>query len=428
LEIAGDSESRIEKREENKIPNQLSEVQTSEKESKSGASGAAIAMYCVLLAAYSLMAADRYLFPFLNSDVRKTFGFSIPTIGLLSTIFTLGLGIGGLPTGYLLSHFSRKTVLLLGIAIFSGATALTTVATGFWTMLLCLAVTGIGMAMLATSMFALAASYFVQYRAAAIGSVNVCYGLGGFYGPILAGAFLVSYKTWHAPMLAFAGFGFAMIVLILLFVRSWFSETRRTAQARADAGGAPTLMNRNSILLTALSMIHGLSMYGFLGLYTLYLRESLHYSPGAAGKVIGFFGIGALASVFCGWLGDRLPPRVVLSGAFLCSAVLGYLFFHGAESVVAARTLTCLYGVVASAILYVNLAGYHVKAVRGSLASRASGMFVTSLYFAAAFAGSLMGWIEANHGWAMAGIIQMSVLSIVGAVLSLALRPSEMSL
>jgi len=98
-------------------------------------------MYCVLLVAYSLMAADRYLFPFLNSDVRKEFGFSVPTIGLLSTIFTLGLGIGGLPTGYLLSRFSRKTVLMLGIAIFSGATMLTTVAAGFWTMLLCLAVT-----------------------------------------------------------------------------------------------------------------------------------------------------------------------------------------------------------------------------------------------------------------------------------------------
>jgi len=96
--------------------------------------------------------------------------------------------------------------------------------------------------------------------------------------------------------------------------------------------------------------------------------------------------------------------------------------------VVAARIMTFAYGVIASAILYVNLAGYHVKAVRGTLASRASGMFVTSLYAAAAFAGSLMGWIEANHGWPLAGMIQMSVLSIVGAVLALALRPSEMSL
>jgi DHA1 family inner membrane transport protein len=386
-------------------------------------------MYCVLLVAYSLMAADRYLFPFLNSDVRKEFGFSVPTIGLLSTIFTLGLGIGGLPTGYLLSRFSRKTVLMLGIAIFSGATMLTTVATGFWTMLFCLAVTGIGMAMLATSMFALAASYFANYRAAAIGSVNFCYGIGGFYAPILASAFLLSYKTWRAPMIAFGLFGFATLVLILLFVRSWFADTRRAVEARKDTGGAPSLFNRNSVVLTILSLLHGLSMYGFLGMYTLYLREGLHYAPRTAAGVIGFFGVGALASIFCGWLGDRIAPRTLLIGSFLCSAVLGYLFFHGAsESVLGARIMTCAYGVIASSFLYVNLAGYHVKAVRGSLASRASGMFVTSLYAAAAFAGSLMGWIEANHGWAMAGMIQMSVLSIIGAVLALALRPSEMSL
>jgi MFS transporter, DHA1 family, inner membrane transport protein len=385
-------------------------------------------MYCVLLVAYSLMAADRYLFPFLNSDVRKEFGFSVPTIGLLSTIFTLGLGIGGLPTGYLLSRFSRKTVLMLGIAIFSGATMLTTVATGFWTMLFCLAVTGIGMAMLATSMFALAASYFIKYRAAAIGSVNFCYGIGGFYAPILASAFLLSYKTWRAPMVAFGLFGFATLVLILLFVRSWFADTRRTAEARKDTGGAPSLFNRNSVVLTILSLLHGLSMYGFLGMYPLYLRESLHFPPGTAGGVYKFFGVGALASILCGWLGDRFSPRVVLSGAFVCSAGLGYLFFHGSSSVLTASIMTCAYGVVASAILYVNLAGFHVKSVRGSLASRASGMFVTSLYAAAAFAGLLMGWIEANHGWPMAGMIQMSVLSIVGAVLALALRPSEMSL
>src|SRR5713226_5614715 len=102
-------------------------------------------MYCVLLLSYILMAADRYLFPVLAADVRKAFGFSLSNTGLLSTIFTLGLGLAGLPTGYLLARYSRKTVLLIGIAIFSGATALTTVAVGFFSMLLCLAAQGIGM-------------------------------------------------------------------------------------------------------------------------------------------------------------------------------------------------------------------------------------------------------------------------------------------
>ncbi len=392
-----------------------------------GARGVAIAMFCVLLASYVLMAADRYLFPVLAPDVRRTFGFSLANTGLLSTIFTLGLGLGGLPTGYLLSHFSRKMVLLTGIAIFSGATMLTTAVTGFWTMLACLAAQGIGMSMLATSMFALAASYFARYRAAAIGAVNFCYGIGGFLGPILAGVLLSSYKTWRAPMAAFGLFGFLMIGIIIVTVRPWFSETQRAVEARSDTGGAATLLNRNSVILTVLSLIHGLSMYGFLGLYPSFLRESLHYTPRAAGFVISFFGVGALASIAGGWIGDRFPPRLVLSGSFVCIAVLGYLFFQQSETALTREVLTCLYGIVGSAVLYVNLAGYHVKALRRSLSSRGSGMFVTSLYGGAAFGGYLLGGLASRGGWLMAGEIQMSLLCLIGAVLAMALRPSQMS-
>jgi len=385
-------------------------------------------MYCVLLVSYVLMAADRYLFPVLAPDVRRDFGFSLANTGLLSTIFTLGLGVGGLPTGYLLSHLSRKTVMLVGIAIFSAGTALTAIVTGFWGMLVCLAATGIGMAMLATSLFALAASYFARYCAAAIGSVNFCYGLGGLIGPTLAGALLISYRTWRAPMIAFGAFGFLMIGVIALTVRPWLTETRPGSETRARVGGAETLLNRNSVLLTVLSIIHGLSLYGFLGMYPTFLRESLHYSPRAAGYVMSFLGVGALASIGGGRIGDRFSPRLVLSGAFFFTAVLGYLFFQESAAALTREILTFLYGVVGSAVLYVNLAGYHVKALRSSLSSRGSGMFVTSLYGAAAFAGYLMGAIASRHGWVIAGEIQISLLCIIGAILALALRPSQMSL
>jgi DHA1 family inner membrane transport protein len=400
---------------------------TTSQEENVGRGSFAIAMYCVLLLSYVLMAADRYLFPVLAVDVRRDFGLSLSNTGLLATIFTLGLGVGGLPTGYLLARFSRKAVLLTGIAIFSAATGLTTISGGFWGLLFCLAAQGIGMAMLATSMFALAASYFARYRAAAIGSVNLCYGIGGFLGPLIATALLSSYGTWHAPMIAFGLFGVVMIGAIALGVRPWFSETQRASEARADSGGATTLANRNTILLTVLSMIHGLSMYGFLGLYPTFLRESLHYTPKAAGFVVSFFGVGALASIAGGWIGDRFSPRLSLCGAFLCIAVLGYLFFQPSLSALTREILTCIYGVVGSAVLYVNLAGYHVKSLRASLASRGSGMFVTSLYGAAAFSGYLIGAITSRVGWLMAGEIQMSLLCLIGAALALALRTSEMS-
>jgi MFS transporter, DHA1 family, inner membrane transport protein len=397
-------------------------------ESTPNARGIAIAMYCVLLASYTLMAADRYLFPVLAADVRKAFGFSLANTGLLSTSVTLGLGIGGLPTGYLLARYSRKMVLLTGIVIFSAATALTTVAPGFWTMLVCLAAQGIGMSMLATSMFALAASYFSENRSAAIGSVNFCYGIGGFLGPYLAGKLRQSYNSWHAPMLSFGLFGFFMVALIAATVRPWFSETRRAAEVKADSGGAASLANRNTMILAILSVIHGLSMYGFLGLYPTFLRETLHYSPVSAGKVIGFFGVGALASIPCGWIGDRYSPKLVLSGSLLSSAVLGYLFFQVSPSMLTREILTCIYGVTGSAVLYVNLAGYHVKALRRSLSSSGSGMFVTSLYGGAAFGGLLLGKLANWGGWMRASEIEMSLLCFLGAILALALRPSEMSL
>src|ERR1700719_2594393 len=297
------------KREGKTTQDQTAVAPTATPDSASEARGIAIAMYCVLLVSYMLMAADRYLFPVLAPDIRKAFGFSLANTGLLSTIFTLGLGLGDLPTGYLLARYSRKMVLQTGIVIFSAATALTTVVPGFWTMLICLAAQGIGMSMLATSMFALAASYFSENRAAAIGSVNFSYGIGGFLGPYLAGKLRQAYNTWHAPMLSFGAFGFAMVALIAVVVRPWFSDTRRAAQVRADSGGATTLANRNTAILTILSVIHGLSMYGFLGLYPLFLRETLHYTPVQAGKVIGFFGIGALLSIPCGWIGDRYSPN-----------------------------------------------------------------------------------------------------------------------
>jgi len=393
-----------------------------------GTRSVAISMYCLLLLSYVLMAADRYLFPVIAPYVRREFGFSPAITGLLTTIFTLGLGVGGLTTGYILSRFSRRSVMLIGIAIFSGATALTTVTSGFWGMLVCLAAQGIGMAMLATCMFALAASYFARHKAAAIGSVNFCYGIGGFVGSASAGVLLTKYMTWRAPMIAFGLVGAVMIVLIALFVRSWFSETRGAGGARTDTGGAASLLNRNSAVLTILSVIHGLSMYGFLGGYASFLQENLHYTPTRSGVVVGFFAIGALTSIAGGWVADRLPPRLVLSGAFVCIAVLGYLFFQPSPSALTREILTFLYGVVGSAILYVGLAAYHVKSVRSTLSSRGSGMFVTSLYGGAAFGGYLIRALAATQGgWMFAGAIQMSLLCAIGAVLALALRPGEMT-
>jgi nitrate/nitrite transporter NarK len=161
-------------------------------------------------------------------------------------------------------------------------------------------------------------------------------------------------------------------------------------------------------------------------MYPTVLREQLHYTPAATGAVMSFFGFGVFASIFGGWLGDRFSPRLVLAGSFIGAAILGYLLFSGPTGAVAQSALSFAWGFVVSGILYVNLAGYQIKAVRTSLAGRATGIFVTTLYVPGA--GYIMGGIAAHAGWSNAGLIQITLVSVIGVMLSLTLQPERMAL
>lgn len=101
--------------------------------------------------------------------------------------------------------------------------------------------------------------------------------------------------------------------------------------------------------------------------------------------------------------------------------------FSGTQSFAAQSLFSFLWGFIVSGTIYVNLAGLHVKSVDATLAGRASGVFVTSLYGAAAVAGYLLGFLANRLGWGPAGLIQITALSVIGLVLSLALRPETMS-
>jgi len=167
-------------------------------------------------------------------------------------------------------------------------------------------------------------------------------------------------------------------------------------------------------------------MYGYLGMYPTFLREQLRFSPKDAGYVMSMYGFGGLTSMAGGWLGDRFSPRVVLSAAFLGVAGLGYALFHGAHSFHVEAALSFLWAFLASGTIYVNLGSYHVQAVHGQLASKASGVFVTSFYISATAAGYTFGWIANRAGWSTAGVVQLSALGILAACLATALRPVAM--
>src|SRR5215470_118994 len=81
----------------------------------------------VALGSYAINAMDRTLFPLILPEVAREYGFDLPEAGLMSTVFTIGMALAGLPTGYLMSRYSRKSVAQAGVLIFSAVTILTVV-------------------------------------------------------------------------------------------------------------------------------------------------------------------------------------------------------------------------------------------------------------------------------------------------------------
>jgi MFS family permease len=363
------------------------------------------------------------------TDVRREYNFNLPQAGLMSTIFTLGMTLAGLPTGYLMSRYSRKTVIQVGILIYSAATVITVTAIGFADMLFYRAITGIGEAMQLTALLAVFSSYFSRNRAAGVGLLNYAYAGGAAVGPWLGAKLLVDYGTWRAPMIIYGVIGLAMMVLISAVVRPYLSETN-TAGAENTAiaaGGAAQLNNRNTIVLAILSVLFGLALYGYLGMYPTFLREQLHYAPADAGRVMSIYGLGVLVSLFAGWLGDRFSPRLVLGLSFLLASAIAALLFNGPADFATQAALSFVLGATFSGTIFVNLAAYHVKSVTASLAGRASGLFVSCVYGSATVAGYVIGWIVGLAGWTVAGNIQLVALCLIGAVVALALQPDQMS-
>src|SRR5579863_7004548 len=317
----------------------------------------AVAAIAVLIASYCVNAMDRTLFPLMLTDVRKEYGFTLPQAGLTSTFFTLGMTLAGIPTGYLMTRFSRKTVIQVGILIYSVATIVTVTAIGFADMLLYRAITGVGEAMQLTALLAVFSSYFSRNRAAGVGLLNYAYAGGAAVGPWLGAKLLVDYGTWRAPMVIYGLIGLAMMVLIAALVRPSLSETNTAKQPDAgiSAGGAATLKNFNTLVLAALSIIFGLALYGYLGMYPTFLREQLHYAPADAGRVMSIYGLGVLVSLASGWLGDRFSPRAVLGTSFLTASVLTALLFNGPADFAAQAAFSLVLGATFSGTIFVNL-------------------------------------------------------------------------
>lgn len=390
------------------------------------ATGPALAMFGLLLLAYSVNAMDRQVFPILLPDVKAEYGFSLGQSGLQATMFALGMGITGIPAGIALARFGRKVLIVVGTAAFSVATVMTVASAGFADMLGWRVLSGIGEALQLGAIITVAAGAFSRHRGLAIGAVNMAFATGSVIGPLAAAALLEHFRTWRAPMIVFGVVGLVLTAAVLVLPHR-FTEASAARTDVRHVGGAGSVLSWNPVLLGVVTVLFGLVDFGYLGLYATFLRNQLGFTPGQAALSVSLAGLAAFASPLGGMLTDRLDPRLCLGLLNLLTGSVAAALFLGPTSLAWQATCSFLFGLFASGGVYVTLASLLVKSVRADIAGLASGVFITCIYVAAGVSGYVFSRIVEALGWGGAGMIQLAGLSLVGALLACLLRPALFS-
>jgi len=380
----------------------------------------AIISLFLICATYCVNAMDRIVFPVLLPAVAKDYSFSLTDGGLLATIFTLGLGIAGIPGGYLFERMSRKAVATLGITIYSVCTVLTAISIGFWDMAAYRAVSGVGEALQNIAIFTLVGAYFIKNRTLAMAVLNVAYGVGAFIAPRWGSYLMVTYDSWRAPLYVYGVVGLVGAV-VMLFISKRFTEQTGVIAGEnvADEQHIPdTLLNRNTIMLALASICCGLCNFAYLGLYPTFLGSELNFTKPEIAAAASMYGVGALMAIPFGFIADRFSQKYLQIAAILLTAASGYAIFNVATTITAQEALSFTMGMAVSGIIYVNGYSLMQRTVRAKIAGRASGLFVCVFYLSAASSGYIFAELKNFAGWGTAALL-IETLQMVFAIIAM---------
>ena len=278
------------------------------------ARGYANYVLAVLLLAYIFNFIDRQIISILLQPIKVDLGASDSAMGFLSgTAFALFYATLGIPIARWADLWVRRSIIALGLALWSGMTALSGAAQTFAQMAAARIGVGVGEAALSPPAHSLISDYFPpERRATALGIYAMGIHLGILFG-VLAGGWLEQYWGWRLAFVVVGLPGILLAVIVQLTVRE---PARGSSEGLVSTEPAPPAAAVFRFLWSLRSFRHlsfatGLTAFGgyaFANWAPTFLRR-VHDMAGAElgtkyGLALGLGGV--VGSAVAGMLADRL--------------------------------------------------------------------------------------------------------------------------
>ena len=377
----------------------------------------AIGLVVLLGVSYMFNAMDRQVFPALLGSIRADYSLTLPEAGFVSTVFTVNVAIFAALSGWFMARFGRRYVLLGGLVCYSLFTFLTPFATGFVSLTVLRALTGVGEALQVGAVFACMGAYFGARRGAAMGAMQTFFGLGAFLGPVLGTRLETWTNSWSTSFYAFGLAGIAVAVLAAVVIPIEFTDAG-PSPSPVLAMETPThsIWTRNLILSAISFGCVGFSFFSYSSLYANYAHTVLGFSVVDAGSAFGMYGIGAMLGVFGGWLGDKMSNRSILGGLLLM-ATAGFVLFDDVPQFRLHLVLSLTFGLTMSGFLFTRFMSVVQRSVEPSQIGYAGAVALAAFYIPGPFAGWLFGKLVESAGWSTASLLVVVGPPLLGVVL-----------
>lgn len=382
----------------------------------------------LLWVAFFLQQGMRQVYGPLLGSIRESLGATDVQLGLASSLFTLVYGLTIPFAGFAADRFSRKWMVVAGVAIFSAGI----LSSGFVTCIGALVVTyglvnGFGQPFYYPASTSLVSQLHADTKATALSLLQ----LGMYIGVIgcswLAGGLAtLGADGWRLPFKALGALGLVVALVLALGLRN----TRHAPTAAADAASRVTplmalkaMFSKPAAVLIALAL--GMEVYVDVGFKTWmpsYLADTFAVGKASAGlHAVLWHYLGAALGILVGSrLGDRLVKRVptirfwIIGGGLLLGAP-----FIALMSLATTYWGCCvamgLFGVFRGAYDSNNFAAFF-DVVEPRFHASAAGFNLMIAFLFGCFSPMVLGWTKECFSLST-GLLTLSAAYLAGTVL-----------
>ncbi len=293
----------------------------------------------LLFVVYVFNFIDRQILAILLEAIKADLGATDTAMGVLSGFaFALFYTFAGIPIARWADRGSRRSIIALGLGVWSAMTAASGLARTFAHLALARVGVGIGEAAGSPPAHSLISDYFPPERRATALSI---YATGVYVGAMiayLAGGYIVEHFSWRKAFLIVGLPGIPLVLLVRFTIRELprgFSETNPRSLAPVSIADVLRFLRdqRSFVLITLAGAVQSLSGYGVLAWGPTFLRRVHGMGSVEIGIWLGLIiGIGGGAGAYLGGvIADRQGEKDHRWYVYLCALVclLGVPFGAG---------------------------------------------------------------------------------------------------